>query len=93
MATAIDKMFFRPMTPDNADILMSGDLRAGDGLPTLEPRNQHLTCFAGGMLGLGGKLFSNANHVAIGKKLTDGCIWAYQAMPWNIMPEIAHFVP
>ena len=94
MATAVSQMFFRPMSPNNEDILMSGDLRAqGSGSPALEPRGQHLTCFAGGMLGLGGRLFSKPEHVDIGRKLTEGCIWAYQSMPWGIMPEIAHFVP
>lgn len=93
MATAIDRMLFRPMTPENADILMAGDLKASsDNTTILDTRNQHLTCFAGGMLGLGGKLFSNPEQIAIGKKLTDGCVWAYKAMPWGIMPEIAHFV-
>ncbi|ETN45916.1 uncharacterized protein HMPREF1541_00097 [Cyphellophora europaea CBS 101466] len=94
MATVIKEMLFRPMIPNSEDILMSGDLRAdSDGSSALDHRIQHLTCFAGGMLGVGGRLFSNDNHVAVGQKLTDGCIWAYKAMRWGIMPEIAHMTP
>lgn len=87
-------MLFRPMTPQNADILMAGDVKVGDdGTISLNPRNQHLTCFTGGMLALGGRLFSNEEHVHLGQKITKGCIWAYQNGPRGVMPEIAHFLP
>lgn len=94
MSAATEALFFRPMTPDEDDVLLSGDARANDeGTSyTSEPRGQHLGCFAGGMLGLGGRLFQNEEHVKIARKLTDGCIWAYRAMNRGIMPEIAHFV-
>ncbi|KAJ9503884.1 hypothetical protein H2202_001023 [Exophiala xenobiotica] len=93
MATAIQHLLFRPMTPKNADILFGGDARADDHGVVQEPRAQHLTCFAGGMFALGGRLFSNDEHVAIGQRLTEGCIWAYENMPMGVMPEIAHFAP
>lgn len=95
MKTAIESLFFRPMTPKEDDILISGDARASaDGRSsTLEPKGQHLGCFAGGMLGLGGRLFQNNEHLALARKLTEGCIWAYHAMDRGIMPEVAHFVP
>jgi mannosyl-oligosaccharide alpha-1,2-mannosidase len=94
MAVAMKRMFFRPMTPGNADILLSGDLFARDnGTVDLDPRHQHLTCFSGAMLGLGGRLFNMPDHVTAGRKLTDGCVWAYQAMPWRVMPDSARFVP
>jgi len=95
MSAAIQHLIFRPMVPGNEDILVSGDARTnGDGSSVvLEPRGQHLGCFTGGMLGLGGRLFSNEEHVILGGKLTQGCIWAYKNMPRGIMPEIAHFVP
>lgn len=83
------------MTPSNLDILISGDVLAdnnGQNYTTV-PTGQHLGCFTTGMLGLGGKLFKNENHVEMAKKLTDGCIWAYQAMEKDVMPEIAHFIP
>jgi len=95
IATAVDALFFRPMTPNGDDILVSGDARVADNgsAPELKPLGQHLGCFAGGMLALGGRLFSNQNHIILGRKLTDGCIWAYKAMDRGIMPEIARFVP
>ncbi|KAK5137035.1 hypothetical protein LTR08_001044 [Meristemomyces frigidus] len=94
MATAIKYNLWRPMTPDNADILISGNVRASAQDPaTLDPQGQHLVCFAGGMFALGGKLFDSPAHVEIGKKLTDGCIWAYKALPLGIMPEVFNMVP
>jgi len=95
MATAADALFFRPMTPNGDDILISGDARVADDGSTvkLTPLGQHLGCFAGGMLALGGRIFSNQDHIALGRKLTDGCVWAYKAMERGIMPEIARFVP
>ena len=95
MSAAIKKLFFRPMTPTNEDILMSGDARTNDDGSSviLEPKSQHLTCFTGGMLGLGGRLFRNEQHVQLGRKITDGCVWAYKHGPRGVMPEIAHFVP
>lgn len=95
ITAAKERLFFKPLTPNNEDILMSGDARAKlDGSSsTLEPKNQHLTCFTGGMLGLGGRLFSNEEHVQLGRKITEGCIWAYKNGPRGVMPEIAHFVP
>lgn len=41
-----------------------------------------------GMFGLGGKLLGIEDHVEIGEKITRGCVWAYDAMPSGIMPEI-----
>ncbi|KIV88332.1 hypothetical protein PV10_08024 [Exophiala mesophila] len=93
MAASIEHLLFRPMTPTNADILFGGDARAEDSGVALEARGQHLTCFAGGMFALGGRIFSNPEHVNIGRKLTDACVWAYENMSHGVMPEIAHFVP
>ena len=95
MATAIGYNLWRPMTPENADILVSGQIRKDgrDAIAKLEPQGQHLVCFAGGMLALGGKLFDIPAHIVIGKKLTDGCIYTYKALPMGIMPEIFKMVP
>ena len=83
------------MTPDNADILISGQVRKAGLISeaALDPQGQHLVCFAGGMFALGGKLFDIPSHVEIGKKLTDGCIWTYRALPLGIMPEVFRMVP
>jgi mannosyl-oligosaccharide alpha-1,2-mannosidase len=47
----------------------------------------HLACFAGGMFAMGGVLFDKPEHVEIGSKLTDGCVWAYNVTASGIMPE------
>ncbi|OQN98759.1 hypothetical protein B0A48_15425 [Cryoendolithus antarcticus] len=95
MAGAASHNLFRPMTPKNDNILVAGKSRSHhiDDPPDLEPEGQHLVCFAGGMFALGGKLFSNPAHVFIGRQLTDGCIWAYRAMPLGIMPEVFTMLP
>ncbi|KAH7035142.1 glycoside hydrolase [Microdochium trichocladiopsis] len=91
MNVALKHMLFRPMTPDNADIRMSGilhmDEENGEIVHTLETSGQHLVCFAGGMFTVGGKLFKDAEHLIAGQKLTEGCIWAYNATKSGIMPE------
>lgn len=82
------------MTPDSADILIAGGARAQpDGTPVLDPRGEHLVCFTGGMFALGGKLFDMPEHVEIGRKLTDGCIWSYKALPLGVMPEVFQMIP
>ncbi|KAF2667621.1 mannosyl-oligosaccharide 1,2-alpha-mannosidase IC [Microthyrium microscopicum] len=84
MDTAITHMLFRPQLPDQADILISGVAHAG---AARENSGQHLSCFAGGMFLLGGRLFSNNTHIDVGTKLTNGCVWAYRHSPIGIMPE------
>ncbi|KAK4150840.1 glycoside hydrolase [Chaetomidium leptoderma] len=97
MDTAIRHNLFRPMLPDEKDVLVSGLVTArlenGESIRHLRPEGQHLVCFAGGMFALGGRLIKNDTHVEKGEKLTDGCIWAYQAMPLGIMPETFHMLP
>ena len=94
-ATAVDNNLFRPMTPDNADILISGSVRKLEttSKKTLDTQGQHLACFAGGMFALGGKLLDKPEHIQFGKRLTKGCIWAYNALPLGIMPEVFRMVP
>jgi mannosyl-oligosaccharide alpha-1,2-mannosidase len=95
--TAVRYAFFRPMTPDEEDLLLSGQVYSeGDGQtppPRLDPLTKHLGCFTGGMLGLGGKLLSNTSHIDIGQRLTDGCVWAYDSTPTGIMPEGFYAAP
>ena len=97
MSTAIRHSLFRPMLPDNDDILISSLVHAKtqNGQPTtkLKPEGQHLACFVGGMLALGGKLVENPLHVNKGAKVTDGCVWAYKASSLGIMPETFFVVP
>jgi mannosyl-oligosaccharide alpha-1,2-mannosidase len=94
MAIAQQYLFFRPMTHDEADVLISGNARAiSTNDISLDPQFQHLTCFVGGMLALGGKLFSRPQDIETGRKLTDGCIWAYNYLPSGIMPETSYLIP
>ncbi|KAI1074277.1 glycoside hydrolase family 47 protein [Whalleya microplaca] len=89
MDTVIQNVLYRPNTPNQDDILFSGNVYvSSDTGAHLTAESQHLGCFVGGMFGLGGKLFNIAEHVAIGEKITRGCVWAYDAMPTGIMPEI-----
>lgn len=93
MEPVIEKLLYRPMTLGNLDILISGDVHVAINSSTNElietrlAKGEHLTCFAGGMLAMGGKLFDKPEHVEIGRKLTDGCIWTYNATASGIMPE------
>lgn len=97
MTVAKRMLFFRPRTRDgDDDILISGNLQATAGerrAATLQPEGQHLTCFAGGMVALGAKIFNRPDELEIGRKLTEGCIWAYRSTPTGIMPEIFRAVP
>lgn len=87
-------MLYRPMTQDNRDILFSGRVTTG-GKPddiTFDPEVTHLTCFLGGMVGMGAKLFGLESDMRIAEKLTDGCVWAYEVQTTGIMPEQATVV-
>ncbi|SMR60398.1 unnamed protein product [Zymoseptoria tritici ST99CH_1E4] len=92
----IDKLLFRPMTPDNLDILIAGELTVSINYTTelpydeLTPKNEHLTCFAGGMLAMGGRIFNEPSHIELGRKVTEGCVWGYNATQTGIMPEGLH---
>jgi mannosyl-oligosaccharide alpha-1,2-mannosidase len=81
-------MFYKPLMPGSEDVLVSGTVRSFAGSePRLETTAQHLSCFAGGMLALGGRLTSNESHVELARQLTYGCIWLYKAVPLGVMPE------
>ncbi|OHW94739.1 glycosyl hydrolase family 47 protein [Colletotrichum incanum] len=89
-------LLYRPMVPKERDILFSAKVSTS-GDPENDLRTEyevtHLTCFIGGMFGLGGKIFDRPDDIEIAKKLTDGCVWAYESMPSGIMPEGASVVP
>ncbi|KAJ0160870.1 Endoplasmic reticulum mannosyl-oligosaccharide 1,2-alpha-mannosidase [Colletotrichum tanaceti] len=92
MAIAEQHLLFRPMTEDNADILFAGDAYVRIDRVDHVAEGQHLACFVGGMLGLGGKLFAVENHVRLGDRVARGCAWAYDAMPSGVMPEIFNLI-
>jgi mannosyl-oligosaccharide alpha-1,2-mannosidase len=91
-----EHLLYRPMVPDDRDLLFSANIKTRETFDEdaqVDYEITHLTCFLGGMFGLGGMIFNQPVDVEIGKKLTDACIWAYEAMPSGIMPEGATAVP
>jgi mannosyl-oligosaccharide alpha-1,2-mannosidase len=86
--TADKNLFYRPMTLNEEDILLSGIVnKAKGGEGRLETEAQHLTCFVGGMLALAGKIFERQKDVEDGARMAGGCVWAYKSTPTGIMPE------
>jgi mannosyl-oligosaccharide alpha-1,2-mannosidase len=93
-----EHLIFRPMLPKEDDVLFCGklnvpsriqDLVSGD----LTGENAHLTCFAGGMFGMGARLFDRPKDLEIAKKLTEGCVWSYSMTQTGIMPESFEAIP
>jgi mannosyl-oligosaccharide alpha-1,2-mannosidase len=93
-----EHLLFRPMLPGGEDVLFSGklnvpsnvdDIKVGD----LTAENAHLTCFAGGMFGMGAKIFDRPEDLEVAKKLTEGCVWSYSMTPTGIMPESFEAAP
>lgn len=88
-----DNLFFRPMTPKNSDILVSGQVKVSYDwdrhriLSQLEASGSHLTCFVGGMVGMGSKIFNRPEDLQAAIKLTEGCVWNYFSTATGIMPE------
>ncbi|KFZ10183.1 hypothetical protein V502_08272 [Pseudogymnoascus sp. VKM F-4520 (FW-2644)] len=90
LPTFSKNLFFRPKLPGNPDILFSGSYNANSILARLTTEVQHLACFVGGMVGLGSRISNSDDELEMAKKLTDGCVWAYENTPSGIMPEIFH---
>ena len=87
METAMNNLFFTPMTPGSEDILISGNVDVLADGPTLDPESEHLSCFIGGLFALGGRLFNSKDYLDTGAKLAGGCAYAYKSFPTGIMPE------
>jgi mannosyl-oligosaccharide alpha-1,2-mannosidase len=87
-----DQLLFKPMTPKDEDILMSGNLDTTAKERSKTAQMQHLTCFVGGMYALAGKLVERNDYVQLAARLTAGCVWAYDSFPTNIMPEASELV-
>jgi mannosyl-oligosaccharide alpha-1,2-mannosidase len=89
-----ERLLFRPMTKEGKDILFSGNIYAvTSSKKKIEPQAEHLKCFLGGTVGIGAKVFNRPEELSIARKLTDGCIWAYDIMPTGVMPEIMYLSP
>lgn len=95
---AIDEwLMYRPMKKDDDewDVLFPAKMlvRGEAEEKNFEFEITHLTCFVGGMYGLGGRTFGREKDVETAKKLTDGCVWAYQLTATGLMAETAHVIP
>ncbi|KAK5135511.1 hypothetical protein LTR08_005146 [Meristemomyces frigidus] len=87
-------IFFRVLNPENKQLLLAGTIKRHTSLHiNLIPEAQHLTCFAGGMVALAAKVFSQPHELSTARQLLDGCLWAYDSMPSGIMPESFHAAP
>ncbi|PWN88406.1 seven-hairpin glycosidase [Acaromyces ingoldii] len=52
------------------------------------PKLEHLTCFAGGSIGLSARLLSGRSHDLVhAERVTESCWWAYNATATGIGPE------
>ncbi|KAI5298336.1 hypothetical protein KEM56_004132, partial [Ascosphaera pollenicola] len=78
MEAASNHILYRPMLPDEADVLVAGKHSSSSGR-AVTPEGQHLACYAGGMFTLGSRLFGIDEHGETGRRLTEGCIWTYNA--------------
>jgi hypothetical protein len=81
-------IFFRPLNPDNLDILISGDIRVLNNGHQLTTSGQHLGCFVGGMVGIASRIFGRSDELDLAKRLTNGCVWTYNSQAAGIAPEI-----
>ncbi|KAL6878745.1 seven-hairpin glycosidase [Trichoderma novae-zelandiae] len=90
--TARDNLLFRPMTPKDENILVLGNALIDYGNVQLIAEMQHLTCFAGGMYAMAGKLFKRDDYVDLGSRISLGCVWAYDSFASGIMPEAADMI-
>ncbi len=91
-----EKLLFRPMIPDEKRHILQAGLIKATGKekpienidnPNFKPEGTHLTCFVGGMFAVGAKIFNREADMDLARKLTDGCVWAYEATTTGIMPE------
>ncbi|WWC89685.1 uncharacterized protein L201_004610 [Kwoniella dendrophila CBS 6074] len=52
---------------------------------------EHLTCFAGAMLGLGAKLLDRPEDMVDAEKITTTCYWLSADTPTGLQPEVAEW--
>ncbi|KAL4811118.1 glycosyl hydrolase family 47-domain-containing protein [Aspergillus unguis] len=95
-----EHLIYQPMLPDDRDVrfistvTMTKNIDANPrGRTIFAYEGTHLTCFAGGMVAIGAKLFGLEKDMKLGSQLTDGCVWAYEATRTGIMPEAFELVP
>ncbi|KAG5359120.1 Mannosyl-oligosaccharide 1,2-alpha-mannosidase MNS2 [Yarrowia sp. C11] len=85
-------LLYKPNTTSPEEILFSGDIHYKADDMVFDPTMAHLSCFLGGMYAMGGKVLDRPKDVEIGKRLTQGCVYAYGATGTGVMPEDLHVV-
>jgi mannosyl-oligosaccharide alpha-1,2-mannosidase len=84
------------MTINGEDIRFAGNVESDGKRPPSDletvAQAQHLGCFAGGMVAIGSRIFPNDEELELGRKLVEGCLWAYEIMPLGVMPEVMHTI-
>jgi len=86
-------VLYRPMIKEDRDLLFTGAFTTtgsndrGEIVGDLTSDTGHLSCFIGGMVGMGAKIFNRGGELDIAVKLMDGCVWAYETSATGIMPE------
>lgn len=101
---AEEHLFRRVLNERNERLVVSGDayVSAGFGGGSRQQqreidygaRGQHLTCFAGGMVGIASRIFpSRSADLETALALTEACVWAYRSTASGIGPEVFSFVP
>ncbi|RPA80951.1 seven-hairpin glycosidase [Ascobolus immersus RN42] len=90
------RLYFRPLIPGSAaadkergfKILLPGQVVVSRGeKPRFDGKSSHLSCFVGGMVGLGARTLAMEEDVELAKGLTEGCVWAYNSTASGLMPE------
>ncbi|BGO96578.1 hypothetical protein NBRC10513v2_000516 [Rhodotorula toruloides] len=89
---AIDSAYeylVRPVevVPGKDDMAIIGSMSYG----SWKPEMQHLTCFAGGMLGLGAKLLDRPYDLEAGVNVTNVCTWVYESSETGVGGESTLF--
>jgi len=89
-----ESLLYRPMIKEDDDILFSGTFHTnglvmpdGELSGRLDASTGHLSCFVGGLIGMGSKIFNRKSDLEMAIKLTQGCVWAYNSTLTGIMPE------
>ncbi|KAI8627724.1 glycoside hydrolase family 47 protein [Xylariaceae sp. FL1651] len=98
IGVAKENLLRRALHPGNLPVAFFGDAHVsrpphGEQYVITTPRAQHLTCFAGGMVGMAAKVFDRPADLKVAEQLTDGCVWSYSGTPSGVGPEIFIFVP
>jgi mannosyl-oligosaccharide alpha-1,2-mannosidase len=75
-------------SPSHRDMLGIGKVDS-NGIQTHEI--EHLSCFAGGMLGMGSKLLDRQQDMNDAEKFTQACYWLSTATPTGLQPEVVEF--